>query len=146
VKLVYGTTNKAKIHYMKSRVESLGIEILSLNDVGAPKLDIEESGNSPLENSRIKAQAYYDAMRRPVFSCDSGLYIDGLDDARQPGVHARGLNDEMNDEQSIAYYSALAAEFGGGGHMRAAGFSSDLTLEEVREMLKKRLTEVLSAK
>ena len=38
---------------------------------------------------------------------------------------------------------SLAAEFGGGGHLRAAGFNSDLSLEEVREMLKKRLTEAL---
>jgi hypothetical protein len=33
LKLIYGTTNKAKIDFMKRRVESLGIEILSLNDV-----------------------------------------------------------------------------------------------------------------
>ena len=67
MKLVYGTTNKAKIEFMKCRVEHLGIEILSLDDVGAPKMQIEENGNSPLDNARIKALAYYEVLKMPVF-------------------------------------------------------------------------------
>ncbi len=113
MKLVFGTTNKAKINFMKKRTESLGIEILSLNDADAPSLDIEENGKSPLENAKIKAHAYYRALKMPVFSCDSGLYIDELDAARQPGLNIRGAGDQMNDEQVIAFYSSLAAEFGG---------------------------------
>ena len=53
MKLIYGTTNKAKIDFMKRRVETLAIEILSLTDVAAPKLDIVENGNSPLDNARM---------------------------------------------------------------------------------------------
>ena len=113
MKLLYGTTNKAKITYMQQRVAHLGIEILSLDDVAAPKLDIEENGNSPLENARIKALAYYDILKLPLFSADSGLYIDGLDEARQPGINVRGPGDHMNDDEAIAHYSALAAEMGG---------------------------------
>ena len=113
MKLIYGTTNKAKIEFMKRRVEHLGIKILSLNDVGAPKMHIEENGNSPLDNAKIKALAYYDALKMPVFSCDSGLYIDGLDDERQPGINVRGQGDYMDDDETIRYYSTLAAELGG---------------------------------
>ena len=113
MKLVYGTTNKAKIEFMKKSVEPLGIELLSLEDVNAPKLRIDENGNSPLENAKIKALAYYEALKMPLFSCDSGLYIDGLDDARQPGINVRGLHDHMNDDETKAYYSSWAAEFGG---------------------------------
>jgi 8-oxo-dGTP diphosphatase len=113
MRLIYGTTNKAKIDFMKRRVEHLGIEILSLNDVGTPKLHIEENGNSPLDNARIKALAYYDVLKKPVFSCDTGLYIDGLDDKRQPGINVRGQGDYMSDEEALRYYSALAAELGG---------------------------------
>lgn len=113
MRLIYGTTNKAKIQFMKKRIEPLGIEILSLNDVNAPKLDIKENGNSPLENAKIKALAYYRELNMPVFSCDSGLYIDELDDVRQPGLNVRGADDNMNDDEVIAYYSSLAAEFGG---------------------------------
>jgi 8-oxo-dGTP diphosphatase len=113
MKLVYGTTNKSKIIFMKKRVDSLGIEILSLTDVNAPRFNVSENGNSPLENAKIKAMAYYDALKMPLFSADSGLYIDGLEDARQPGLNIRGEGDLMNDEDAIAFYSALAKEMGG---------------------------------
>jgi len=114
MKLVYGTTNKSKIQTMKDHISHLGIEILSLNDVSAPDLDIDESGTHPLENARIKALAYYNALKTPVFSCDSGLYIDGLSPERQPGVHVRRINGRrLNDEEMTAHYAALAREFGG---------------------------------
>jgi 8-oxo-dGTP diphosphatase len=111
--LVFGTTNQAKIGFMRKRLEPLGIEVLSLSDVGAPHLKIDENGNSPLENARIKALAYYHELKMPVFSCDNGLYIDGLDDARQPGINVRGVGDYMDDDEALRYYSALAAELGG---------------------------------
>ena len=114
MELIYGTTNKAKIEFMKKRLEPLDIEILSLSDVNAPKLEIDESGDTPLENARIKALAYYRELRKPVFSCDSGLFIDGLDAARQPGAHVRSVGgQELNDEETIDYFSALARELGG---------------------------------
>jgi len=114
MKLLYGTSNPAKIDFMQKRVESLGIKILNLNDVDAPNIEIEENGNDPLENARIKALAYYEALKIPVFSCDSGLYMDGLDDARQPGLYIRRVGGKtLTDEEMIAYYSVLADEFGG---------------------------------
>ena len=114
MKLVYGTSNASKIQVMKEHVAPLGIEILSLTDAAAPDLDIDESGTHPLENARIKALAYYNALKVPVFSCDSGLYIDGLEDSRQPGVHVRRINGRrLNDAEMIAYYSALSREFDG---------------------------------
>ncbi|MCL2493249.1 MAG: 30S ribosome-binding factor RbfA [Clostridiales bacterium] len=42
--------------------------------------------------------------------------------------------------------ASLAAEFGGGGHMRAAGFTADTSLEETREILKVRITALLGEK
>lgn len=113
MKLLYATTNKSKIAFMRKRIAYLGIELLSLDDVSAPKLKIEENGNSPLENARIKALAYFNVLKMPLFSCDSGLYIDGIDATRQPGINVRGLNDYMNDDETILYYSAMAKEMGG---------------------------------
>jgi len=113
VELIYGTTNKAKMQAMKKIAEPLGIKLLSLDDVGTPKLNVEENGNSPLENAKIKALAYYKVLKRPLFSCDSGLYIDEVDDARQPGVNIRGVGDVMDDDAAVAYYAGLAGEFGG---------------------------------
>ena len=112
--LIYGTTNKSKITFMQNRIKHLGIKILSLNDVNAPRLDIAENGSNPLENARIKALAYYDALKMPIFSCDSGLYIDGLAEEKQPGINIRGIGDYMDDHTAITYYSKLAEEMGGG--------------------------------
>jgi len=113
MKLLYATTNKSKIAFMQRRVLSLGLEIVSLAEVAAPPMHIAETGSSPLENARIKALAYYAALQMPLFSCDTGLYIDGLDDARQPGVNIRGAGDVMDDDAAIAHYAALAREMGG---------------------------------
>ena len=114
MQLIYGTTNPAKIAFMKKRVEPLGIKLVSLSEVNAPNIDIAETGNNPSENARIKSLAYYRVLQMPVFSCDSGLYIEGLDDTRQPGVHVRNVNgNRLDDHEMIAYYSTLAAEHGG---------------------------------
>lgn len=114
MKLLYGTSNPAKIEFMQKRLDPLGIHVLSLTDIGAPQIEIDESGNDPLENARIKALSYYEALKIPVFSCDSGLYIKGLSDDRQPGVHIRRVQDKiLTDDEMITYYANLADEFGG---------------------------------
>jgi len=99
---------------MREALSGLGLEILGLNEVNHIIDHIDESGNNPLENARIKAMTYYKAMKIPVFSCDSGLYIDGLDNEEQPGVHIRRIKGKvLNDEEMIDYYSKLALRFGG---------------------------------
>jgi 8-oxo-dGTP diphosphatase len=102
---------------MRGRVEPIGIEIIGLDDafaeINLARPQITENGDDPLENARIKASAYYEVLRQPLFSCDSGLYIDGLEDSRQPKQNIRGIGDYMDDDAAIAHYSALAAEFGG---------------------------------
>lgn len=114
MKLLYGTTNQGKLNSMKKMLKGLDIEILGLNDIDVKVEDIDESGNNPLENARIKAMAYYKAIKLPVFSCDSGLFIEGLNDREQPGVHVRRVNGkELNDEEMIEYYSNLALKHGG---------------------------------
>lgn len=42
-----------------------------------------------MENAKRKALHYYRALQRPVFSEDSGLYIQGLPKEEQPGVFVR---------------------------------------------------------
>lgn len=114
MKLLYGTTNPAKLTTMRSKIEGLGIEIIGLNDIDIKVDSVDESGNNPLENARLKALAYHHAIRMPVFSCDSGLYIDGVESKNQPGAYVRRVDGkEMNDEEMIAYYAKVAASMGG---------------------------------
>lgn len=114
MKLLYGTTNTAKLHHMRQLLEGLDIEIVGPEDLNRTVATIDESGNNPLENAKLKATAYYEAIRMPVFSCDSGLYIEGLDEEDQPGVHIRRVHGKtLNDSEMITHYSNLAAEVGG---------------------------------
>ena len=114
IKLLYGTTNKAKITVMENAVRDLGIELISLNDLNCELPIVNENGNTPLENAEIKAKAYYEAFHMPVFSCDSGLYFDELEDEEQPGIHVRRVNGrELSDEEMTEYYASLARKHDG---------------------------------
>lgn len=112
MKILYGTTNKAKLESMKRITESLDIEIIGLNDLKQPLPVVNENGKNPLENAKLKARAYYEAFDMPVFSCDSGLYFDDLEESLQPGTHIRRVNGrELADEEMIEYYSNLAKRY-----------------------------------
>lgn len=116
MKLLFGTGNTAKLSVMKQRLEKIGIELIGLNDLKADGITIPkvmETGNSPLENARQKAIAYYEAFQIPVFSCDSGLYFDDVPSEVQPGVHVRTVNGKyLSDEQMIEYYAGLVKQYG----------------------------------
>ena len=116
MKLLFGTGNKAKLNVMKIRLEPLGIDLIGLEDVkkkGYTVPSVSETGNTPLENARQKAMAYYQAFKMPVFSCDSGLYFDEVPDEIQPGVHVRNVNGRcLSDDEMIAYYTGLAKQYG----------------------------------
>lgn len=112
MKILYGTTNQAKLDSMKRIVDTIGIEIVGLNDLDTSIPIVDETGKNPLENAILKAKIYYNAFKMPVFSCDSGLYFDDLDDSLQPGTHIRRVNGtELTDEEMIDYYSNLSKQF-----------------------------------
>lgn len=116
MKLLYGTGNPAKLESMKMRLAQLDIELLGLQDLVAEGKNIPkvpEDGNTPLENARQKAIAYYEAFQIPVFSCDSGLYFDDVPDELQPGVHVRNINGKcLSDDEMIEYYTGLVRKYG----------------------------------
>ena len=116
MKLLYGTSNLAKLDAMSSRLGQLGIELIGLNDLkrkGYSIPEVLEHGDTPLENARLKALAYYEAFGMPVFSCDSGLYFDHVPDEIQPGVHVRNVEGKcLSDEEMIEYYAGLVKKYG----------------------------------
>lgn len=113
MELIYGTGNAAKVKAMKKRLEELGIQIIGYRELGLELPSVEEDGSSPLENARKKAFRYYEELGRPVFSCDSGLYINELPKELQPGVHVRTVNGRyLTDEEMQAYYGGLAEKYG----------------------------------
>ncbi len=113
MQILYGTGNPAKLAAMQRRLAGLDMEIIGLKDVEGEIPAVPETGSSPLENARQKAMAYYNAFKRPVFSCDSGLYFENVPDEVQPGVHVRTINGKsLTDEEMIAYYGGLAEKYG----------------------------------
>ena len=113
MRILYGTTNQAKLESMRRITKSLDLEIIGLNDLKQPIPKGDESGKSPLENAELKARAYFNAFSMPVFSCDSGLYFEQVEEKYQPGTHIRRVNGkELSDEEMIEYYSNLAKMHG----------------------------------
>lgn len=113
MELLYGTTNEGKIQVMRRALAPLGIKLKGLKDMGREIPPVQETGASPLENARLKAGAYYQVYRVPVFSCDTGLYFEGIPEEFQPGLYVRRpLGYEMPDQELTEYYSRLAERFG----------------------------------
>ena len=114
MQLVYGTKNAAKLESMRRMLAGLAVEVVGLDACAGPLPAVDETGRDPLENATQKALAYYAALGRPVFSCDSGLFIDGLPDEEQPGVHVRTVaGHRLTDEEMIAHYAGIARRLGG---------------------------------
>ena len=114
MRLLYGTTNPAKMDAMGRWLRGLPVELMGLSDLPSMPEDVEETGDSPLENARIKAIHYRNSTGMTVLAADSGLYLDGLVDALQPGVHARRVSGgRMGDGEMLAYYAELVASLGG---------------------------------
>lgn len=113
MKLLYGTNNLGKLGSMQRALIDLDLELIGLRDLEGDIPKVAETGSTPLENARLKAEAYYKAFGKPVFSCDSGLYFEGIPEEYQPGVYVRRIGShELNDEEMIVYYSGLAKQFG----------------------------------
>lgn len=77
-------------------------------------MDIEEDGQTAVENALLKASGYYKVVNMPTFAGDSGMYIEGLDSEKQPGLYVRRVNGKvLSDDEMIEYYSWLAKETNG---------------------------------
>lgn len=114
MKLFYGTGNPSKLRNMRAILVGLPIELVTPEGLGIMLPPIEENGTTPLENARIKAQAYYQITGLPSFSLDSGLYLEGIAASQQPGpyVHRVGGR-ELSDDEFIEHYRNLARQNGG---------------------------------
>lgn len=84
MKLIFATQNAHKVTELNQLLPK-SIELLSLNDIGCHE-EIEETGQSLEENSKIKADFIRNKYGLDCFADDSGLEIELLDCA--PGVYS----------------------------------------------------------
>lgn len=112
-KVLFATTNPAKVGKYKKVLEEKGIELITINDLDF-KLNINENGKNAIENAYIKAKTYYDATKIPTIGMDNCLFIEELPEENQPGTHVRRVNGkELTDDEMIEYYTNLVKQYGG---------------------------------
>ena len=113
MKVLFATTNPAKVGKYKEILKEKGIELITIKDLDV-KLDINENGKDAIENAYIKAKTYYDATKMPTIGMDNNLFIEELPQEKQPGTYVRRINGkELTDEEMIKYYTNLVKENGG---------------------------------
>ena len=113
MKVLFATTNPAKIRTYADKLRQKNIEVLTINDLGI-NLKPEETGKNALENAYIKAKTYYDATKIITIGIDNNLFLEGLPEDKQPGTYVRRVNGkELNDDEMIEHYTNLAKEYGG---------------------------------
>lgn len=113
IELLYGTGNPAKLVSMRRVLAGLPVRVIGPSDLSLSLPAVLESGATPQENARIKAETCFRAFERPVFACDSGLYFENLPDELQPGVHVRRVGGKvLNDDEMTTYYATLARKHG----------------------------------
>lgn len=113
MKVLFATTNPAKVKKYQEPLKENGIELISIQDLDV-SLEIEESGKNSVENAYIKAKAYYDATKLISIGMDVSLFIEELPPDKQIGTHIRRQNGKyLSDEEAIDYYIKLVKEYGG---------------------------------
>jgi XTP/dITP diphosphohydrolase len=102
--IVLATGNPGKIREYKALLSKLAIEVLSQEIFHVP--DVEETGQSFVENAILKARHAAKYIGLPAIADDSGLVVDalqgapGIYSARYAGAHA---SDRDNIEKLLAH-------------------------------------------
>ncbi len=122
--LLLGTTNRKKILELRPALEPLGFSLIDLAML-SESIEVEETGQTFIENARLKAVAY--AKHHGVWTIgeDSGLCVPAL--GGQPGVYSAryagiGAGDEANNDLLLANMADLRDD------QRAAYYVSTMCL------------------
>ncbi len=74
MKALLATSNRGKVEEFRRLLAGSGIEIILADKA----IEVEENGQSYLENALIKARAYHRVYSLPTIADDSGLEVDAL--------------------------------------------------------------------
>ena len=95
MKLVLASKNQKKLVEMNDILSHLGVEVCSEAEAGVD-VEVEETGTTFEENSRLKAEAVMKESGMPAIADDSGLCVDALGGA--PGVYSARYGGEGLDD------------------------------------------------
>ena len=100
MRVLFATTNPAKIERYANKLRERNIEIITIKDLGI-NLKPAETGKNAIENAYIKAKAYYDATKITTIGMDNSLFIEEVPEEKQPGTHVRRVNGkELNEVEN----------------------------------------------
>ena len=115
--VLFATSNVSKVSRFSNKLLEKGIILKSLKDIDVD-IDVDENGDTAIENAIIKAKAYYEATKMITIAMDDTMYIDDIPEDKQPGVFVRRVNGKrLNDEEMVEHYTNLVKEYGKDGKL-----------------------------
>ena len=105
-RLLLASANRGKLRELRAILDGLPVELVGLDGAGAGEPpEVEETGETFLENALLKARAYAAWSGLAAVADDSGLEVDALGGA--PGVRSaryagQGASDQANLDKLLA--------------------------------------------
>lgn len=97
--IIAASRNQHKIVEIEAITKKFGMNIISRDEAGIPKVEIEEDGDTFEENSFKKANEIMKLCNKTTIADDSGLMVESLHGA--PGVYsARFAGDDSDDKKN----------------------------------------------
>ena len=102
MKLILASNNEKKLAELRVILAQMGYEVISQREAGLDFI-AEETGETFIENARIKARAVVDATGQAAIADDSGIVVEALGGA--PGVHSAVYGGDLckTDRDRMAY-------------------------------------------
>lgn len=139
MKMIAATNNSHKLEEIRAILGDKDIEVKSMADAGLD-VDIDENGNTFIENALIKAREVWRLTGEAAIADDSGLEVEAL--GGQPGVMSArysgesgadkdrknneklkmAMKDVPDDKRVARFCSAIAAVFPDGKEITALGY------------------------
>ena len=96
MKIVLASKNPHKLKEISKITEQFGMELVLESEVGV-NIEVEETGTTFEENSRLKAEAVMKATGLPALADDSGIAVDALNG--EPGIYSAryGFDESLDD-------------------------------------------------
>lgn len=102
--IYFASENRGKVAEVEALLEKAGIAVKGVSDLTTGDRELYapvESGDTFIENARIKARELFQIVNEPVIADDSGLEVDVL--GGRPGVHSSryGADDQSRIDRLL---------------------------------------------
>lgn len=139
MRMLAATNNKHKLEEIRDILKEIDIEVISLQDAGID-IDVEENGETFVENALIKAREIAKLTELAVIADDSGLEVfsingePGVKSARYSGAEGeqkdkknnekllKKLENVPDEERGARFVSVIASVFPDGREITAEGY------------------------